>query len=148
MGRGGELNVGQLLRQTHGPDAFNVGFTTHTGTVTAADNWDEPADLKEVRPSLTGSYERLFHDTGLPQLLLLLRDERSLAAALNEPRLERAIGVIYRPQSERMSHYFNAHLADQFDAVIHFDRSRAVEPLERSPLWRNKEVPEAYPTGI
>jgi erythromycin esterase-like protein len=148
MGRGGELNVGQLLRQTHGPDAFNVGFTTHTGTVTAADNWDEPADFKDVNPSLPGSYERLFHDTRLPGFLLLPRQDRSLAAALNEPRLERAIGVIYRPQSERISHYFNAHLADQFDAVIHFDRSRAVEPLERSPLWRSKEVPEAYPTGI
>lgn len=148
MGRGGELNVGQLLRQSHGPDVFNVGFTTHTGTVTAADNWDEPADLKDVRPSLPASYERLFHDTGINRFLLLLRNAGPLADALNIPRLERAIGVIYRPQSERLSHYFNAHLADQFDAVIHFDQTRAVEPLEHAPTSRLREVPEAYPSGV
>jgi erythromycin esterase-like protein len=146
MGRIGELNLGQLARQAHGQETFLVGFTTHTGTVTAASNWDEPAQRKRVRPSLPGSYERLFHDAGIERGLLLLREER-LRDALRPERLERAIGVIYRPESERVSHYFGAHLADQFDAVIHLDRTSALEPLER---WASDEVdaPETYPTGI
>jgi erythromycin esterase-like protein len=146
MGRIGELNLGQLARQANGPETFIVGFTTHTGTVTAASNWDEPAQRKRVRPSIAGSYERLFHDAGVEQGLLLLRRER-LRDALRPERLERAIGVIYRPESERLSHYFGARLADQFDAVIHIDQTTALEPLER---WAYDEVdaPETYPTGI
>jgi erythromycin esterase-like protein len=145
MGRIGELNLGQLARQAHGPETFLVGFTTHSGTVTAASNWDEPAQRRRVRPSLAGSYERLFHDAGIEQGLLLLRKER-LRDALRPERLERAIGVIYRPESERLSHYFAARLADQFDAVIHLDQTSALEPLER---WAHDEVdaPETYPTG-
>ena len=145
MGDIGELNLGQLARERYGDRARLIGFTTHTGSVTAATNWDEPAARKRVRPSLDGSYERLFHDTGIPQFLLMLRD-----GALREPlatRLERAIGVIYRPDTERVSHYFSARLADQFDAVIHIDETRALEPLE---LWSRHEqdLPETYPSAL
>jgi hypothetical protein len=141
-----ELNLGQLVRQAHGSKAFLVGFTTHTGTVTAASNWDEPAQRKRVRPSMAGSYERLFHDAGVERFLLLLR-EGPAREALREDRLERAIGVIYRPESERLSHYFRARLPEQLDAVLHIDQTAALGPLER---WAHDEVdvPETYPTGI
>jgi erythromycin esterase-like protein len=146
MGEMGELNLGQLVRQAHGGEAFLVGFTTHTGTVTAASNWDEPAERKRVRPSLAGSYERLFHDAGRSRFLLLMR-EGLAEDALRVARLERAIGVIYRPESERVSHYFRARLSDQFDAVLHIDETSALEPLER---WALDEVdlPETYPSGM
>jgi erythromycin esterase-like protein len=125
-----------------------VGLTTHTGTVTAADDWDGPAHRKRVRPSLPGSYERLLHDTGVPRLLLPLRTDLELAAVLSPRRLERAIGVIYRPDTERRSHYFHARLADQFDAVLHIDETRAVEPLERTATWSDGEPAETFPTGL
>jgi erythromycin esterase-like protein len=146
MGEIGELNLGQLVRQEHGAHAFLVGFTTHVGTVTAASNWDEPAQRKRVRPSIAGSYERLFHETGVDRFLLLLRED-PLREALRDERLERAIGVIYRPESERLSHYFRARLSEQFDAVIHVDQTSALEPLER---WAHDEVdlPETYPSGM
>jgi erythromycin esterase-like protein len=129
------------------PDRCRViGFTTHVGTVTAAPNWDDPAELMTVRPSLPGSYERLFHDAGLPAFVLPLGDPE-LGSVLGGPRLERAIGVIYRPETERASHYFTARLPQQFDAVIHIDATRAVEPLEK---WSRHELdlPETYPTGV
>jgi erythromycin esterase-like protein len=147
MGQRGELNVGQLLRERYGREAVLVGFTTHTGTVTAASDWGEPAERKRVRPSLPESHERTLHEAGLPRFMLGLRDEPELREPLNIPRLERAIGVIYRPETERMSHYFHAQLAQQFDAVLHFDTTRAVEPLERNAEWQ-PEVPETYPTGL
>jgi erythromycin esterase-like protein/predicted phosphoribosyltransferase len=148
MGESGELNVGQLARESFHADAVLVGLTTHTGTVTAADDWDGPAHRKHVRPSLSGSYERLLHDAGLPRLLLPLRTDLELAAVLSPRRLERAIGVIYRPDTERRSHYFHARLADQFDAVLHIDETRAVEPLERSAMWIDGEPAETFPTGL
>src|SRR5207253_6705124 len=139
MGRRGELNVGQLVRERHDRKAVLVGFSTYTGTVTAASDWGGPAERKRVRPALPESYEALFHDLGLPDFLLTLRGDPEVAdpevAVLREPRLERAIVVIYRPDTERLSHYFQARLADQFDAVIHFDETRAVEPLERTAKW-------------
>jgi erythromycin esterase-like protein len=146
MGAMDELNLGQLVRQEHGLEAFLIGFTTHAGTVTAASNWDEPAQRKRVRPSMVGSYERLFHESGVDRFLLLLRED-PLREALRDERLERAIGVIYRPESERLSHYFGARLSEQFDAVIHVDQTSALEPLER---WAHDEVdlPETYPSGI
>ncbi|HEX2716637.1 MAG TPA: erythromycin esterase family protein, partial [Gemmatimonadaceae bacterium] len=147
MGRRGELNVGQVVRQQHADRAFGIGFTTHTGTVTAADDWDEPARTKRVVPSLAGSHERLMHDVGIPAFTLDLRD-RDVAHALREPRLERAIGVIYRPETERASHYFEARLADQFDALIHIDETRALRPLERAPEHDVDEVPETYPSAL
>jgi erythromycin esterase-like protein len=147
MGQRGELNVGQLVRQRYGSNALQVGFSTHRGTVTAASNWDGPAERKRVRPALAGSYEAVFHETQVARFLLRCRDGDA-ARALSEPRLERAIGVIYRPDTERQSHYFNARLADQFDAVVHFDDTKAVEPLERTAEWEAGEVPETFPFGV
>jgi erythromycin esterase-like protein len=148
MGSRGELNVGQMVRQRHGRNAVLVGFTTNTGTVTAASDWGAPAERKRVRPALTGSYEALFHEANIPDFFLTLRDQSEIATALNEPRLERAIGVIYRPETERVSHYFQARLPDQFDAIIHYDQSRAVEPLERTARWETGEAPETFPTRL
>jgi erythromycin esterase-like protein len=148
MGDSGELNVGQLLRQRYGKDAVLVGFTTYTGTVTAASNWDAPAERKRVRPALAGSYEELFHATGIPGFLLNLRGADWLSGILRQQRVERAIGVIYLPESERISHYFNPRLADQFDAVIHMDQTRAVEPLERTAQRQAGELPETFPFAV
>jgi len=145
MGDGGELNLGQLVRQKHGRDARLIGFSTHTGTVTAAHNWDDPAQRKRVRPSLAGSYERLFHDAGVKQFLLLLGGHAG--GPLASARLQRAIGVIYRPDTERLSHYFRAHLPEQFDAILHIDETQALEPLE---IWAHDEtdLPETYPSAL
>jgi erythromycin esterase-like protein len=148
MGEGGELNVGQLVREQYGASAVLVGFTTFTGTVTAASEWDGPAHRKHVRPALAGSYERLFHEAQIPRFLLPLRSDLQLASALATPRLERAIGVLYLPDTERASHYFYARLPEQFDFVLHFDETRAVEPLERSALWEAGDVAETFPSGL
>lgn len=148
MGAGGELNVGQLVRQRLGRAAVLVGFTTYAGTVTAASSWDGAAERKTVRPALAGSYEALFHAAGIGNVLLDLRARSDVAGHLRDPRLERAIGVIYRPDTERASHYFHAELPRQFDAILHYDVTRAVEPLERSVLWERGELPETYPTAL
>jgi erythromycin esterase-like protein len=148
MGSRGEWNVGQLVRQHYPGQAVLVGFTTHHGTVTASSEWGGPAERKQVRPALHGSFEALFHDAGLSRALLVLKHDNALKHALREPHLERAIGVLYLPQSERQSHYFPAALSDQFDAIIHIDETRAVEPLERTPQWEKGEVPETFPTGV
>ncbi|HEX8831439.1 MAG TPA: erythromycin esterase family protein [Longimicrobium sp.] len=131
MGAEGEWTVGQLVRERRGDEAFLLGFTTHTGTVAAASDWDAPVEFKQVRPSLPESYEAVFHETGIPRFYLPLR-EGPAREALMEPRLERAIGVIYAPRTERASHYFEAVLPEQFDAVIHWDETRAVQPLDPS----------------
>ncbi len=146
MGEGGELNLGQLARERYGREAVLVGFSTDHGTVAAASDWDEPPQKKRVRPALAGSYEALFHETGLPRFLLPLRD--GVAEALRRPRLERAIGVVYRPETERHSHYFHARLPDQFDAILHFEETRAVEPLEYTAGWEVGEPPETFPTAL
>lgn len=143
-----ELNVGQLIRERHGDAAVLVGFTTYTGTVTAADDWGAPAELKQVRPALTDSWEELFHSVEDPNFLLTIRNNRLLNQLLSSEKLERAIGVIYRPDTERWSHYFHARLSDQFDAVVHFDRTRAVEPLDRSETWQAGELPDTYPSAV
>ena len=147
MGDSGELNLGQLVRENSADEAVLVGWSTYTGTVTAASNWDEPPQRKRVRPAIAGSYEALFHETGVPRFLLDLRGD-DMKAALSKPRLERAIGVIYRPETERASHYFFAQLSRQFDAVLHFDETRGVEPLERIAGWETGEAPETYPSGM
>ncbi len=147
MGDRGELNVGQLARQRYGDETVLIGFSTYDGRVTAASEWGAPAERKHVRPARPDSHESLLHTVGLPQFWISTRD-RAAAETLAEPRLERAIGVIYRPESELQSHYFEAHLADQFDAVIHIDRTRALEPLEPTALWQRGEPPETYPTGL
>jgi erythromycin esterase-like protein len=110
--------------------------------VTAASDWGGPAERKQVRAALGGSWEELLHNTGVPRFLV------ADMAGLGTRRLERAIGVVYRPQTERISHYFHARLAPQFDAVVHVDETRAVEPLERTSAWEPGELPETYPFGV
>jgi erythromycin esterase-like protein/predicted phosphoribosyltransferase len=148
MGQRGELNVGQLVREKYGRDAVLVGFTTHHGTVTAASDWGGVAERKRVRPALPGSCEALFHCSLAARFLLTWRSNVAVGDVLRDPRLERAIGVIYRPETERMSHYFQARLTQQFDAVLHFDETRAVEPLEYTSEWEAGEVPETFPFAV
>jgi erythromycin esterase-like protein/predicted phosphoribosyltransferase len=148
MGERGELNVGQLTREKHGHDAVLMGFTTHHGTVTAASDWGAPAERKRVRPALAGSYEALFHAAQRVRFLLVWSEGDAVTDRLRERRLERAIGVIYRPDTERQSHYFRARLPDQFDAVLHFDETRALEPLETTAQWEAGEVPETFPFAV
>ncbi|MEA3213915.1 MAG: hypothetical protein QOJ19_71 [Acidimicrobiia bacterium] len=144
----GELSLGQLVRQRHPGASWSVAFTTYTGTVTAASDWGAPVDRKHVRPALPGSVEQVLHETALARLLLPFATAPRSADVLRETRLERSIGVIYRPRTERESHYFRARVADQFDALIHLDETRAVEPLERTSRWEGAEVPETYPTEV
>jgi erythromycin esterase-like protein len=148
LGRHGEWTVGQLARERHGGDAVLIGFTTYGGSVTAASRWDGPAELKSVRPGLAGSYEQAFHDTGLSTFLLPLRDNPVAHDPRFAHRLERAIGVIYLPHTERQSHYFDASLPQQFDAVIHIDDTHAIEPLERIAPLHDGEPPETFPQGL
>jgi erythromycin esterase-like protein len=147
MGSRGEFNIGQLVRDSYGQHAVNIGFTTYSGTVTAASDWDEPGQRRRVRPALPGSYESVLHGAELPAFLLKFNDN-ALSDELRRPRLERAIGVVYRPDTERVSHYFIASLPEQFDAVIHFDDTHAVEPLDLTEHWQVDEEPETYPFGI
>jgi erythromycin esterase-like protein len=148
MGEQGEHNLGQLARQRYGDVVFNIGFTTMSGTVTAAEDWDEPPQQMTVRPAMEGSVEALFHGVGLPRFWLDLRSGGPASDGLRKERLERAIGVVYRPRTERASHYFHARLAEQFDAVIHIDETSALVPLDRPEGWHAGEVPETYPTGV
>ena len=149
MSERGELNVGQLMREKFGDEAFLVGFSTYSGTVTAADDWDAPAQQKRVRPGLPESYEELFHATGIPRFWLDLRAQNQGAKdVLHGPLLQRAIGVIYRPETERWSHYFHTHLDQQFDVMIHLDKTSALTPLERTAKWERGELPETFPSGI
>jgi erythromycin esterase-like protein len=144
----GQLNLGQLVREREvGPrDCFLLGFSTHAGSVAAAPDWDEPVERKAVRPSRPDSVERLLHDSGVGNFMLPLWG--LLAEPLRRPMLERAIGVIYRPETERWSHYFHAALSDQFDAVIHVDETSAITPLDPSDAWTRHDEPETYPSGI
>jgi protein-L-isoaspartate(D-aspartate) O-methyltransferase len=141
-----EYNIGHLCRQEFGDASYSIGFGTNSGTVAAASNWDEPMQVKTVRPALPRSYERLCHETAEPRFLLPLRDApRALSAGLLQPRLERAIGVIYRPETELQSHYFEAVLPRQFDEYIWFDETKAVTPLRSEEL---KGLPDTYPFGL
>ena len=148
MGERGELTLGQLVRKRRSaPDeSFLLGFTTHSGTVAAASDWGEPVEGKTVLPARDDSFEGLLHDAGLRLSLLPLHGE--LFYPLSAKRLERAIGVIYRPESERLSHYFGASLSEQFDSVVHVDVSRAVTPLDPSTSWPAQGEPETYPSGL
>jgi protein-L-isoaspartate(D-aspartate) O-methyltransferase len=147
MAARGELNIGQLCRQHYGDGAYLVGFGTDHGTVAAADEWDGPVRIKPVRPSLPDSYERLFHSAEKPAFMLHLRDpvRQAVRDELGAERLERAIGVIYRPETERLSHYFRARLPEQFDAYIWFDESHAVTPLA-APVTAGP--PDTFPFGL
>ncbi len=148
IGRLGEWNVGELTRKRHPEATFLLGFSTYDGYVTAASGWDGPAERKQVRPALPGSYEDVFHQSGVGNFLLPLGPGSAAREALLESRLERAIGVLYLPRTERQSHYFNAQLPQQFDAVIHIDTTEAVQPLETSSHWDGGEAPETYPIGL
>jgi erythromycin esterase-like protein len=148
MGEAGEWNVGQLMRDRYHEQAVLVGFSTHHGTVTAATDWDRPAERKQVRPGLAGSWEDLLHQAAAPRFMLPLRDDPLLQRLASPQRLQRAIGVIYRPETERESHYFYTRLAQQFDALIHIDETSALEPLDRGPVWTGAEPPETYPSGV
>lgn len=157
MGARGEFNIGQLIREHYGKLAVNIGFTTYSGTVTAASDWDKPGQRRRVRPALSGSYESLLHEVELPFFMLKFKKRDNTGSDLlmqelvNEfrtPRLERAIGVIYRPETERLSHYFLASLPEQFDAIIHIDETKAVEPLDLNEHWQTNEEPETYPFGV
>ena len=140
----GEHNIGQLCRQTLDDAAFSLGFGTHTGTVAAATDWDGPMQIKKVRPSHPSSYERLCHDAGVPAFLLALRypARDAVREELASPRLERAIGVVYRPETELQSHYFQAALPWQFDAYVWFDETCAVDALD--PAAAHAEIPHVY----
>ena len=143
-----ELNIGQLTKERFGSEARLIGFGTHSGTVAAADDWDEPMKIKVVRPSLEDSYERASHDSRLPRFLLDLRPEeigRDLRDALMEPRLERFIGVIYRPDTERWSHYSQCILPRQYDGWVWFDETQAVTPL---PGEQRPGEEDSYPFGL
>lgn len=148
MGGRGEFNIGQLVREKYGDAAVNMGFMTYSGTVTAASDWDEPGQRRRVRIGTRGSYEKLMHEADIPAFLLCFDRHRELVQELQEPRLERAIGVVYRPVSERVSHYFMASLPNQFDALLHFDITQALEPLDLVAHWQVNEEPETYPFGI
>ncbi|MFC7399837.1 erythromycin esterase family protein [Chelatococcus sp. GCM10030263] len=147
MGWQGEFNIGELCKTAYGEEAVLIGFGTDRGTVAAADDWDAEMRIKTVVPSRPDSYERVFRQTGIARSLTDLRDprHRDVVDVLAKPRLERAIGVIYRPENEYYSHYFEAVLPEQFDAYVWFEETRAVTPL---PSARPKGVPETYPFGV
>lgn len=147
MGERGESSVGQMLREQAGLEqVLSVGFTTYTGHVTAARDWDAPAERRWVRPARSDSYEHLLHRTGLDRFFLPLHDDAG--DALSAPRLERAIGVVYRPETEMASHYFSASLSAQFDAVLHVDATTAVEPFDVTGHWVAHEPPDTFPFGV
>lgn len=148
MGQLGEWNIGQLVREAHGSDAALIGFSTYRGTVTAASEWDSVAECKIVRPGTPESYEALFHETGIQDFMLVLRGNKQLSHQLDISRLQRAIGVLYLPQTERQSHYFFSKLPEQFDAIIHIDTTHALTPMEPTALWHKGEIFETYPSGF
>ena len=145
----GQVNLGQLMRQRahHAGEIFLLGFTTHSGTVAAASDWDAPVERKTLRPSRHASIERLLHESGLGLLVLPLRGDRLLREAMAGGRLERAIGVVYRPETELISHYFRVALSGQFDAVVHVDHTRALRPLDAPDDWPADDEPETFPSG-
>ncbi|WP_443749321.1 erythromycin esterase family protein [Asticcacaulis solisilvae] len=149
MRRRGELNLGQLVRQRHPDESLLIGFSTYNGTVTAAEDWDRPHETKQVRDALAGSIEDILHRVGMPEFLLNLRDRPEVRHLLEEPRISRFIGVIYRPDTERQTHYYDVALPDEFDAVIHLDQTSALQPLPETRAWEPElHAGETYPTGL
>lgn len=150
VGADGQHTLGQLVRERYGATTRLIGFTTYCGTVTAASEWGGKAERKDVRPGLPGSIEELLHETGESSMLIptAQRHPSEAAESLDAVRLHRAIGVIYRPETERQSHYFRVRPSDQYDAVIHLDFTRALEPLEPTSEWIAGWTPETYPSGL
>ena len=148
VGADGQLTLGQLAREQHGSAVRLIGFTTYTGTVTAASRWGGIAERKVVRPALNGSVEELFHEVERSEFLISPMLSRAAAEPLDVVRLGRAIGVIYLPDTERQSHYYHVRPGEQFDALIHLDRTTALEPLEAGSVWIAGETPETYPSGL
>ncbi len=148
VGADGQLTLGQLVREGYGEPGVLIGFTTYSGTVTAASEWGAVAERKVVRPALNGSIEELLHEVDRPEFVVSALVCREAAQPLDTVRLGRAIGVIYQPATERQSHYYHVRPGDQFDAIIHIDRTTALEPLERNSVWVDGEAPETYPTGL
>ena len=145
------VNVGQVVREQHGGETVLIGFTTSSGTVTAASEWDGPPQIKEFRPPFTDSWEALFHDAKVPRFMISHHQREKLPEILRRDKRERSIGAIYHsetPEAERVAHYFTAQLADQFDAVFYFDQTRAVEPLEFAHGETTLEVPLTYPFEV
>jgi erythromycin esterase-like protein len=148
MGRRGEFNIGQLIREKYGAEALHVGFSTSRGEVTAATDWDGPAETKNIRDPLPDSYEDVFSQLEKKRFFLDLRAPGEAVGLLSDERLQRAIGVIYRPETERVSHYFYSSLPRQFDFMIHIDRTEAVQPLPSFVHERAGEIDETYPSGL
>lgn len=144
----GELNLGQLVRQVYRQDSVLIGFTTNEGTVAAASEWDGPMERKRLRPAHRESYEALLGQVSEPDFCLLLNEPSDAVDMLVRARLERAVGVVYRPESELASHYFRASLPAQFDAVIHLDRTHAVEPLPATETADSAHEPQTVPSGL
>ena len=148
MSSRGEYNLGQLIREVEGRNALSVGFSTSRGTVTAASEWDGPPETKEIVEPFAGSYEELFDAVPTKNFLLDLRKPNEMTDLLREPRLQRAIGVVYQPDTERVSHYDQARLPEQFDFMVHFNKTTALEPLERKMHWEHPAYEETFPFGL
>ncbi|MEU4651938.1 erythromycin esterase family protein [Nocardia fluminea] len=148
LGAEGQVTIGQLMRQRHGAHCTTIGFSTYYGSVTAAQEWGGSAIHETVRPALPSSMETLLHDTGAGEFMVRMDTGNAAAQALRQARLQRAIGVVYAPGTERQSHYFHTRAADQFDAIVHIDRTTALEPLEPTGRWSAARAPETYPTGL
>ncbi len=148
MHKRGEFNIGQLVKAKYKEKALLVGFSTCRGAVTAASDWDEPEEFKKINEPFPGSYENVFHHVNHKQFLLDLRESNAAVDGLMEPRLQRAIGVVYRPETERQSHYFLSCLPEQFDFMLHYDDTNAVEPLKTIMHPHKGEMDETYPYGL
>jgi erythromycin esterase-like protein len=146
----GEINVGQLVKEVYGGTAISIGFTTYTGTVSAASSWGADVEKKKIIPALPESVESFFHSVGKQAFVIIPNEDPALYAFFDhDDYLQRAIGVIYLPESERQSHYFYAQLSRQYDIVIHYDTTQAVTPLDTNALWQQGEdLPETFPFGF
>lgn len=145
----GEINLGQLVKEAYGPEAISIGFTTYSGTVSAASAWGGAVERKFVRPAQQESIEFFFHECPVKNFVLIPNEYPEIYDFFSKDYLERAIGVIYQPATERQSHYFYAQLNQQFDAIIHFDYTHALEPLDKTTEWeQGEDVPETFPFGV
>ncbi len=148
FGAEGQVTLGQLMRQRHPAHCRSIGFSTYGGSVTVAQEWGGAAVHEAVRPALASSVETLLHDAGVGEFMMRMDTDSAAARVLGQPRLQRAIGVVYRPDTERHSHYVHTRPADQFDALVHLDRTTALQPLEPTSRWSADKTLETYPTGL